>query len=200
MVGHRLETTERQMTIELDAGATDLVAIERTLETREDVLVATVSVRSLADAPLVVRFSDAVGSWSGADSVRVHPETEPERWTVDDAALVAELLVDPDEPATVTYDLQGSDAGVDPDPVVVERTQPIDPESLDAGRIPRFRDTHAFEGQGADAQLPTAGGEATDADVRQAVEAIAELRSKSAQDEYPDKQLDPLDLADPEES
>lgn len=186
------------MTTTLDASAIDLVAIERTLEAEADILVATVTVRSLADTPLVVRFSDAVGNWSGADSVQMHAETEPERWTVDDSALVAELLVVPDEPTTVTYDLQGVDEGVDPDQVVVEQAQPVDPEALDAGQVPRFRDTQAFEGQGTDAQLPTAGGEATDADVRQAVEAISEERSESPQNEHLDEQLDTLDLAEPE--
>lgn len=187
------------MTTTLDASATDLVAVERTLEARADALVATISVRSLADAPLVVRFSDPIGSWSGAGSVRVHPETEPERWTVDDSALVAELLVVPDEPATVTYDLQGADEEADPDPVVVEQAQPVDPGSLDSDQVPRFRDTQAFEEE-TDARLPTAGGEATDADVRQAVEAISESRARPPRSEYLDEQLDPLDLADPEES
>lgn len=182
----------------LDTSATDLVTVERTLDRDGDTLVATVTARSVTDVPVVVRVADPVGEWSGADSVRVHPEVEPERWTVDDATLVVELLVRPDTPATVTYDLQHADERADPAPVVVEQAQPTDPETVEAGRVPRFRDTQTFDGPDGDTQLPTGQGEATDADVRQAVDSVLESRSEPAENGLLDQQPDPLDLADPD--
>lgn len=188
------------MTASPDTTETDLVAIERTLEPSEGGLVATVTVRSPSGAPLVVRFSDPIGQWSGAESIRVHPETEPERWTIDGSSLVAELLVAPDEPSTVTYDLRGADGNSDPDPVTVDQAQPTDHETLTTGQVPRFRDTQVFEGQGMDTQPSVMESEATDADVRRAVEAISTSRSTPSEQALPDNRPDPLDLAEPDDA
>lgn len=183
----------------LDTSATDLVTVERTLDRDGDDLVARVTARTVADTPVVVRVSDPVGEWSGADSVRIHPEVEPERWTVDDATLVAELLVRPDAPATVTYDLQHADEHADPAPMSIEQAQPTDPETVEAGRVPRFRDTQTFDGRDGDTQLPTGEGEATDADVREAVDSVLDPQSGPPENELLDQRLDPLDLADPDD-
>ncbi|MFB6172875.1 MAG: hypothetical protein ABEJ23_10095 [Haloarculaceae archaeon] len=173
------------------AGTTDLVSVERTLDARSDGVVSTLTFRA-REAPLVVRFADAVGDWSGADSVRMRDE--PARWTVEGATLLAELLVSPDGPATVTYELRGVDPDADPDSVVVEQAQPIDEAALSAGEVPQFRDTQTFDSQDANVRLPT-DGEATDADVRAAVEAVAAPRKDPTADL--ETATETFDLADP---
>lgn len=188
------------MTAPPDAAETDLAVIERTFEPLEDGLVATVSVRSPSRVPLVVRFSDPIGEWSGAESIRVHPETEPERWTIDSSSFVAELLVAPDEPSTVAYDLQGADGNADPGPVTVDQAKPIDLETLERGQVPRFRDTQTFEGQDIDTQHSATDSEATDADVRRAVEAVSTSRSTPPDQALPDDRPDPLNLAEPDDT
>lgn len=187
-----------------DARNSDVVAVDRDLEAHEDRLVSTVTVRSLVDVPVVVRVTDDVGGWSDATSIRIHPETEPERWTVEDATLVLELQTTPDAPATVVYDLLEATDAAAADPPVVERAQPVE-HSADEGAVPRFRDIQTFESESdaAGHDVPTqatgeditATAEATDADVREALEGIDDTGTDRL--EVPDA-TDPLDLSDPE--
>lgn len=176
-----------------DAQQSDMVAVDRDLEAHDDRLVSTVTVRSLVDVPVVVRVSDDVGGWSDATSIRIHPETEPERWTVEDAQLVLELLVTPDSPASVAYDLRGASDATAADPPIVERAQPIE-RSADEEKVPRFRDIQTFESDTVSDDV-TATAEATDADVRRALEGIDDTDTGGL--EVPDSP-DSLDLPDPE--
>jgi hypothetical protein len=178
-----------------DARQSDLVTIERDFDADADTLVSTVTIWSQTDVPVVVRLTDDVGGWNDATSIRIHPETEPERWTVDDGLLVLEVLVTPAGPTTVAYDLRGVTDASAADPVTVERTQPVDSE-VDEAKIPRFRDTRTFDGDAAGGELPSTTEEATDADVREALAEIDEGTDTDAQ-EQPDP-IDQLDLSDPE--
>jgi hypothetical protein len=178
-----------------DARNSELVTVERDLEAHADHLVSTVTIRSQTDVPAVVRVTDDVGGWSDATSVRIHPETEPERWTVDDGQLVLEALVTPATPTTVAYDLQDVTDASAATPITVEQTQPVDSE-VDEAEVPRFRDTRTFDGDAAPCAPPSATEEATDADVREALAEIDEAMDTDAL-EQPDS-VDRLDLSDPE--
>lgn len=171
-----------------------LVTVERDVEPRDDHVVSTVTVRSQADVPVVVRVADDVGAWSDATSLRIHPETEPERWAVEDGRLVAELLVTPRDPVTITYDLQGTTEAATVAPPTVEQAQLVDPDHVGEG-VPRFRGGSGIAAQSTQDEAPTPSAEATDADVREAVERVATGTTGGV--EIPDT-TERLDLTDPE--
>lgn len=168
----------------------DRLAVERSLEERDGYQLATVDLDALSDVPLVVRLVDEFEE--GVDGVRVRPDAEPERWTVEPDRFVAETLASPDSSTTLAYELHGPEPT--PDRIVVEQAQPVDPADA-TGALPQFRDALTFDGRAEDGVVP-AVAEATDAQVRRAVEDITASPSRPS---YSIEQsTESLDLAEPE--
>lgn len=173
-----------------DSERGDRLAVERSLEKRDGYQLATVELDALSDVPLVVRLADEFED--GVDGVRVRPDAEPERWTVEPDRFVAETLASPDSTTTLAYEFHGPEPT--PDSIVIEQAQPIDPADA-AGALPQFRDALTFDGRAEDGIVPAAA-EATDAQVRRAVEDITASRSRSPQSI--EQSIESIDLADPE--
>lgn len=173
---------------------------------------ATVDVRGTVDAPLVARLVDDLPGRDGVDGIRLDPETEPPRWTVEDGRLIFETLLQPDRATRVAYDARGDELAEGTAPVEVALAQPLDIAAVDADAdVPAFRDAQAFDAgragefiaigadpadaaaTGATSEDADGGDEATDDDVRRALRSIA----PSSPEEIVEDEVPTIDLADP---
>lgn len=182
---------------------------ERRLEATEDGYSATIAVRGVVDSPLVVRVVDDLPGRPGVDGIRLSPDAEPARWTVADGQLVFETLVPPEADARVVYDVRGEGLEAGSTRLTVELAQPVDAEALEAAdAVPAFRDARSFDAGAAgefvstdrapddeEAASPTGDAhvEATDDDVRRAVESVTVPES----DRTVDEDVPTIDLDEP---
>lgn len=152
---------------------------ERRIAETEDGYKAAVRVEGRVDAPLVVRVVDGLPAQPGVEGIRISPDAEPERWTVEGGRLVFEALVPRDEEALIVYDLRADDLEESPPAPTVELAQPVEADGR-AGEVPSFRDAQSFDagaagefvstdapagdGPDADASTPSDGSAGSEAD------------------------------------
>lgn len=189
-------------------GSAEVAEATRRIEDAEDGYVVVVHVDAHVEVPLVVRVVDAFPVHPSVTEFRIDAADEPARWTLDDGRLVFEDVVPAGSRYTLRYRVRASSLEQEEGNPEVRVAQPMESGSpREPGTVPQFRDSLTMErgpvGQFVQPTAPGAGDgagqsvdrEASDDEVRQAIEAI----SLPVSCDEPAATHPRIDLADPGE-